>query len=63
MQEERYIRINKVLRELNISLENAVNLLKTADVYINANPNTKISDLKIIFSEIKIQETYFTIIN
>ena len=38
------IRINKVLRELNISLERAVDYLKDKGIAIVANPNTKISD-------------------
>jgi translation initiation factor IF-2 len=38
------IRINKVLRELNISLERAVDYLKDKGVAIEASPNTKISD-------------------
>ncbi len=38
------IRINKVLRELNISLERAVDYLKEKGVAIEASPNTKISD-------------------
>jgi translation initiation factor IF-2 len=41
---ERIIRINKVLRELNISLERAVDYLKDKGIAIEANPNTKISD-------------------
>jgi translation initiation factor IF-2 len=44
MSEERVIRINKVLRELNISLERAVDYLKDKGIAIDANPNTKISD-------------------
>lgn len=44
MSEERIIRINKVLRELNISLERAVDYLKDKGIAIEANPNTKISD-------------------
>ncbi|WP_291097024.1 MULTISPECIES: translation initiation factor IF-2 [unclassified Flavobacterium] len=44
MSEERVIRINKVLRELNISLERAVDYLKDKGIAIEANPNTKISD-------------------
>ncbi|MGA9638213.1 translation initiation factor IF-2 [Flavobacterium sp.] len=44
MSEERVIRINKVLRELNISLERAVDYLKDKGISIEANPNTKISD-------------------
>ena len=44
MSEERIIRINKVLRELNISLERAVDYLKDKGIAIEANPNAKISD-------------------
>jgi translation initiation factor IF-2 len=44
MSEERVIRINKVLRELNISLERAVDYLKDKGIVIESNPNTKISD-------------------
>ncbi len=44
MSEEKVIRINKVLRELNISLERAVDYLKDKGIAIEANPNTKISD-------------------
>ncbi len=44
MPEERIIRINKVLRELNISLERAVDYLKDNGIAIDANPNGKISD-------------------
>ncbi len=38
------IRINKVLRELNISLERAVDYLKDKGIVIESNPNTKVSD-------------------
>jgi translation initiation factor IF-2 len=38
------IRINKVLREFNISLERAVDFLKDKGFVIESNPNTKISD-------------------
>jgi len=44
MSEERVIRINKVLREFNISLERAVDYLKEKGIAIDANPNAKISD-------------------
>ncbi|HEY0090864.1 MAG TPA: translation initiation factor IF-2 N-terminal domain-containing protein, partial [Flavobacterium sp.] len=44
MSEERVIRINKVLRELNISLERAVDYLKDKGIAIEANPNAKISE-------------------
>jgi translation initiation factor IF-2 len=44
MSEERTIRINKVLRELNISLERAVDYLKDKGIAVDANPNAKISD-------------------
>ena len=44
MSEEKNIRINKVLRELNISLERAVDYLKDKGIAIEASPNTKISE-------------------
>ncbi|NMH27079.1 translation initiation factor IF-2 [Flavobacterium silvaticum] len=44
MSEERVIRINKVLRELNISLDRAVDFLKEKGIAIDANPNAKISE-------------------
>ncbi len=43
MSEERAIRINKVLRELNISLDRAVDFLKGKGFEIEASPNAKIS--------------------
>jgi translation initiation factor IF-2 len=43
MSEERAIRINKVLRELNISLDRAVEFLKDKGHTIDASPNAKIS--------------------
>ena len=46
MSEERVIRINRVLREFNISLERAVDYLKDKGIVIDANPNAKISDLE-----------------
>lgn len=44
MSEERTIRINKVLREFNISLDRAVDFLKEKGIGIDSNPNAKISD-------------------
>lgn len=44
MSDKRVIRINKVLRELNISLDRAVEYLKTKGFEIEASPNAKISD-------------------
>lgn len=44
MSEKRTIRINKVLRELNISLERAVEHLKSKGFEIEASLNAKISD-------------------
>lgn len=44
MSEERKIRINKVLRELNISLERAVDFLKDKGCLIEQNPNSKITE-------------------
>jgi translation initiation factor IF-2 len=46
MSEERAIRINKVLRELNISLERAVDYLKEKSHSIDASPNAKISQVE-----------------
>ncbi|WP_116790530.1 translation initiation factor IF-2 [Flavobacterium psychrotrophum] len=43
MSEERAIRLNKVLRELNISLDRAVDFLKDKGHVIEASPNAKIS--------------------
>lgn len=44
MSDERVIRINKVLREFNISLDRAVEFLKDKGIAIDANPNAKISE-------------------
>ncbi len=44
MSEERVLRINKVLRELNISLERAVDFLNDKGIAIDNNPNAKISN-------------------
>lgn len=44
MSEDRVIRINKVLRELNISLDRAVEFLKDMGHAIDASPNAKISN-------------------
>lgn len=43
MSEERVIRINKVLRELNISLDRAVDFLKGKGFDIEATPNAKLT--------------------
>ncbi len=44
MSEEKTIRINKVLREFNISLDRAVDYLKEKGIAIESNPNAKISE-------------------
>jgi translation initiation factor IF-2 len=46
MSEERVIRINKILRELNISLDRAVDFLKEKGHEIEASPNAKISQVE-----------------
>lgn len=53
MSEERVIRINKVLRELNISLDRAVDFLKDKGHAIEASPNAKISneEYSILFNQ------------
>lgn len=43
MSEDKNIRINKVIRELNISLERAVDFLKDKGVVIESSPNTKVT--------------------
>ena len=43
MGNEKIIRINKILREQNISLERAVAIFKSANIIIESNPNTKIT--------------------
>ena len=47
------IRLNKVLRELNISLERAVDFLESRSIEVEKNPNTKISEevYKILHDE------------
>ncbi len=45
-------RLNKVLKEFNISLERAVDFLASKDIHVDANPNTKIAeDVYNILSE------------
>ena len=44
MGEQASIRLNKVLRELNISLDRAVEHLSSKDIQIEARPTTKISN-------------------
>ena len=48
MSEERTIRLNKVLRELNISLDRAVDFLKEHGHEIESSPNAKISNEEYI---------------
>ena len=55
MSEERVIRINKVLREFNISLERAVDYLKDKGIAIESNPNAKISDANMVFFKANLQ--------
>jgi hypothetical protein len=44
MNSEKIIRINKVLREYNISLERAVAIFKSVNIDIESNPNAKINE-------------------
>ena len=44
MAEVKSIRLNKVLKEFNISLDRAVDYLKSKSIEIEARPTTKISD-------------------
>lgn len=54
MKLERNIRINKVLRELNISLERGIDILKSGGFEIEANPNSKINELEFNFLKYKL---------
>jgi translation initiation factor IF-2 len=54
MSEEKSIRINKVLREFNISLDRAVDYLKEKGIAVESNPNAKISE-----SEYSILQSQF----
>jgi hypothetical protein len=42
--ENRYIRIGKVIKEVNISLERAIDFFKEKKIYIDETPNAKISE-------------------
>ena len=44
MAEVKKIRLNKVLREFNVSLDRVVDFLKTKGFEIDARPTTKISN-------------------
>lgn len=54
MSLERNIRINKVLRELNISLERAIDILKSGGFEIEANPNSKINEFEFNFLKYRL---------
>jgi translation initiation factor IF-2 len=59
MSEERAIRLNKVLRELNISLDRAVDFLKDKGHAIEASPNAKISgtEYKALFNQFSADQS------
>lgn len=59
MNLEKNIRINKVLRELNISLERAVAILKYGGFEIETNPNAKINELEFNFLKYKLNVPVF----
>ena len=44
MEFEKFVRLSKVLRELNISLDRAVDFLNLKGIKIEARPTTKISN-------------------
>jgi hypothetical protein len=64
MSIEKIIRINKVLREFNISLERAVAIFKSVNIDIESNPNAKINEEQYQFListlEMKKYETVIT---
>ncbi|PKP24960.1 MAG: translation initiation factor IF-2 [Bacteroidetes bacterium HGW-Bacteroidetes-2] len=59
MAEANTMRLNKVLREFNISLDRVVDFLKTKGHEIDARPTTKISDevYQILFDEFQTDKT------
>ncbi|WP_347373857.1 translation initiation factor IF-2 [Aequorivita sp. Q41] len=59
MAEEKSIRLNKVLREFNISLDRAVEFLKDHGHEIDARPTTKISnkEYEILFEEFETDKS------
>ena len=59
MAEAKKMRLNKVLREFNISLDRAVDFLKSKGHEIEANPNTKIpaSIYQVLLDEFKSDKT------
>ncbi len=59
MAEEKSIRLNKVLREFNISLDRAVEFLKDHGHEVEARPTTKISneEYKVLFEEFETDKS------
>lgn len=59
MAEAKTIRINKVLREFNISLDRAVEFLSSKGYEVEARPTTKISDVeyKVLFEEFQTDKS------
>jgi len=59
MAEIKKIRINKVLREFNISLDRAVEFLATQGHKVDASPNSKISEeeYQVLFEEFQTDKT------
>jgi hypothetical protein len=57
MSEERIIRINKVLRELNISLERAVDYLKDKGIAIESNQTQKFLMMYTMSCAVNLQVT------
>merc|ERR1711916_394196 len=59
MAETKKIRLNKVLREFNISLDRAVEYLGSKGFEVEARPTTKISDeeYKVLFEEFQTDKS------
>lgn len=54
MNNEKNIRINKVLREQNISLERVVDIFESGNIKIESNPNTKISEFEYSYLKYRL---------
>ena len=59
MAETKTIRLNKVLREFNISLDRAVEFLGTKGFEVEARPTTKISseEYDVLFNEFQTDKS------
>jgi hypothetical protein len=60
MPQEKTIRLNKVLRELNISLDRAINYFQSQGIEVSPRPTTKISEenYELLFNKFGNEKTF-----